>query len=427
MGKMWAVFKREYLERVRTKWFLISTFFGPVFMAALLVIPAWMSARSVRDARVGRVEILDASGVAIGETIQARLLSITSDTSALVVRTVTPGELAAAESLATAAVMSKSLAGYLVVDSATVAGSSARYAGSDASSVGAMERLEGAVRQAVLARRLESAGLDPARIQALTQVRLNFQTERITDRGRGGSGRAGTVIGFIVAFLLYMSLLLYGQNIIQSVIEEKTTRVAEVVVSSAPTDVLLAGKVLGSAAVALTQQLTWVLSATLLWSSRVRVLSALGVPAVDGLSLPPVSAWMIASYLLLFVLGFVFYASLFAAAGSTANSPQDAGQISTPITMLLVLSILFMQPVLLRPDSPLAMALSWIPFSAPIIMPVRMSVSSVSALELVAVLGGLIVACGAAIWVSARIYRVGLLMYGKRPSFRELGRWITQS
>jgi ABC-2 type transport system permease protein len=427
MGKFWAVFKREYLERVRTRWFIISTIFGPILLGAAMVIPTWMSARSMRDARVGRVEIIDATGVSLGRVIQARLLGPAADTGSLTVREMAPTEVAAAESLATQAVMQKSLTGYLVIDAATVAGRSARYAGSDASSVGSLERLEVAVRQAVLALRLEGEGLDPARIEALTRVRVQLAAERITSKGRGGSGRGAVVLGFIVAFLLYVSLVLYGQNMLRSVLEEKTTRVAEVIVASVKTDILLAGKVVGVAAVGLTQQVAWIASAALLWTTRGQIFDAIGLPSTAAITLPNVGPAMILLYLAFFVLGFVFYSSLFAAAGATVNSDQEAGQASQPIIMLLVFSILFLRPVLLAPTSTMAKVLSWLPFSAPIVMPLRMSVVSIGALELTGVLIGLVVACWAAIWASARIYRVGLLMYGKRPSFRELGRWIAQA
>jgi ABC-2 type transport system permease protein len=413
---------------MRTKWFIVTTVFGPVLLAAVMILPAWMSMRSMRDARVGRVEILDATGVGLGRAIQFRLLGgASADTGGVTVRELEPGAVAAAESLATGAVMQDSLSGYLVVDSGTVAGQSARYAGRNASSVGGLERIETAIRQAVLAGRLEAEGLDPGRIDALTRVRVQMSSERITDKGRGGSGRGAVVLGFIVAFLLYMSLMLYGQNMLRSVLEEKTTRVAEVIVSSIKTDVLLAGKVLGVAAVGLTQQVAWIGSAALLWKTRVRIFSAMGLPDAGAIPLPHVSLGLIALYLMFFVLGFVFYSSLFAAAGATVNSDQEAGQASQPIIMLLVFSILFLQPVMLSPDSTMASVLSWLPFSAPIVMPLRMSVVSVSAIELTAVLVGLTASCAAAIWVSARIYRVGLLMYGKRPSFRELGRWILQA
>jgi ABC-2 type transport system permease protein len=125
-----------------------------------------------------------------------------------------------------------------------------------------------------------------------------------------------------------------------------------------------------------------------------------------------------------FILGFIFYSALFAAAGAMVSSQEDVQQAAMPVMIMLVSSILFMQPILLAPGSTLSRVMSLIPFSAPILMPLRMSLVPVPWWELAASLGGVALACVAAIWVSARIYRVGLLMYGKRPSFSELARWV---
>jgi ABC-2 type transport system permease protein len=235
------------------------------------------------------------------------------------------------------------------------------------------------------------------------------------------------VLGFVVAFLLYMMLVLYGQNILRSVLEEKTTRVAEVIVASVKPDVLLAGKVFGVAAVSLTQQVVWILSGVLLWRVRGPLLEKAGVGAMPDIPLPEVSVGVLLLFVAFFLFGFLFYASLFAAAGATVNSDQEAQQAAQLPTLLLIASIIFVQPIMMAPNSTMAQVLSWLPFSAPIIMPLRMSTVPVSNLELALVLLGLVVACGAAIWLASRIYRVGLLMYGKRPTFRELARWVVQS
>jgi|694.fasta_scaffold65116_3 ABC-2 type transport system permease protein len=427
MAKLWAVIKREYLERVRTKWFIISTIFGPILLSAIMVLPAIMTARSIRDAKVGTIEIVDITGLGLGTRIAARIMGPMADTGTIGVRDIAPAELAAAESLLTASVMREELSGYLVVDSATVAGQSARYAGRNASSMGEMDAIEAAIRAVVLQSRLEAEGLDPVRIESLTRVRVQLQAERITEKGRGGSGMGASILGFIVAFLLYMMLILYGQNILRSVLEEKTTRVAEVIVASVKPDTLLAGKVFGVAAVSLTQQVVWLASGVLLWSFRSKIFELVGVGALPPIPFPEVSIGTLLIFILLFILGFLFYAALFAAAGATVNSDQEAQQASQPIMMLLIASIVFLQPIMLAPTSTMAKVLSWLPFSAPIVMPLRMSVVPIPALELTLVLLGLAVSCVGAIWLSSRIYRVGLLMYGKRPSLRELGRWVLQS
>lgn len=427
MAKFFAVFKREYLERVRTKWFIITTVFGPLLFGAIMILPAYLSMRGIRDARISSTAILDATGAGLGQEVQSRLLGPTADPSAVTVQNVAPSELAVAESIATDSVMRKKLSGYVVLDSATLAGTRARYAGREASSMGNMERLEGAIRQAVMVRRMEAAGLDPKRIDELTRVRVQLATERITDKGRGGSAMASTILGIAVAFLLYMSLILYGQNTLRSVLEEKTTRVAEVIIASVRTDVLLSGKVIGVAAVGLTQQIVWLASAILMYKARGPIFAQFGIATIPPIPLPQVGFGLLVAFLLFYVFGFLFYSSLFAAAGATVNSDQEAQQASQPILMLLVFSVIFVQPVMTSPSTTMAKVLSWLPFSAPIVMPLRMSVVSLPTMEIALVLLGLAASCAVAMWVSSRIYRVGLLMYGKRPSFRELGRWIAQS
>jgi ABC-2 type transport system permease protein len=427
MAKLWAVFKREYMERVRTKWFIISTVFGPILLTALMVLPAMMTVKNMREAKLSRMEILDVTNSELGTKIAARLTGPMADTGVITVRALDVSALAAAEDEALTRVQSKDIAGYLVLDSGTVAGRTARYAGRNASSTGEMDGIESAIRAVVLNDRLEREGLDPARIQQLTQTRVQLATERITDKGRGGSGTGSQVLGFAVAFLLYMMLILYGQNILRSVLEEKTTRVAEVIVASVKPDTLLAGKVFGVAAVSLTQQLVWIASGILLWKFRAPLLAKAGAGAIPAIPFPQVGFGVLALFVAFFLFGFLFYAALFAAAGATVNSDQDAQQAAQPVTLLLVASIIFVQPIMMAPSNTMAQVMSWLPFSAPIIMPLRMSVVPISTLELTLVLAGLFVSCLAAIWFASRIYRVGLLMYGKRPTIRELGRWVLQS
>jgi ABC-2 type transport system permease protein len=230
-----------------------------------------------------------------------------------------------------------------------------------------------------------------------------------------------------MAFLLYMSLVLYGQNVLRSVIEEKTTRVSEVIVASVRPDVLLAGKVLGVTAVSMTQIVAWVTSGLLLYNARSAILAKLGVSGMPAFSLPHISIGMAMALMAFFVLGFIFYSSLFAAAGATVSSDQEAQSAQQPIIMMLIASIVFLQPILLAPSSTMAQVLTWLPFSAPIVMPLRMTVTPIPPLEIASVLLVLALSSAGAIWISARIYRVGMLMYGKKPSFRELGRWIVQS
>ena len=428
MAKLWAVTKREFLERVRTKWFIIVTIFGPVFFAVIMVLPAYLSVRGMKDVKVSDIRIIDATGTGLGDRVATRLGGgPMGDANVTQVVVVAPDKMAAAESLATHDVMNKLRRGYLVLDSLTIQQQKASYAGRNASSLNEIQIIEQALRSAILGQRLEREGLDPKRVEKLTQVRVNMSAERITDKGRGGSGIGSAIFGFVIAFLLYMMIVLYGQNILRGVLEEKTTRVAEVIVSSVSTDVLLAGKVIGVGAVGLLQQAVWLLSATAFYHFREPIFVKMGMPAAPAISLPQVPPMLIAALVLFFILGYGLYAALFAAVGAMVSSQEDANQAAQPVVMLLVFSIIFAQPVMLNPTSRLAEIVSWIPFSAPVIMPMRMSAIQIPWYELAATLTGVAVTCALCVWLSARIYRVGLLMYGKRPSMRELARWIRQA
>ncbi len=427
MAKLWAIIKREYIERVRTKWFLFATIFGPIFFGAMIIIPALMAKRSKSTAEFTNTRILDATTTGMGQRV-AVVMNRGSAPDAVPpqVYLVRPSELTEAESTATKQVMAKQLSGYLVVDEQTLRGEEARYAGRNATSIGDMERLRAAVKEALLSQRLERAGIDSSRVRDMTFIPLRLNSERITDKGRGGSGTVSIIFAGAIAFLLYMSIVLYGQNVLRGVLEEKTTRVAEVVVSSVPPETLLAGKVLGVGAVGLTQQILWVITTVIIFKLRQPILAKFGVASMP-FALPEISIGLALLLLLFFTLGFIFYSSLYAAVGASVNTEQEAQQAVQPMLILLVATAIFINPILINPTSTLATVMSLLPFSAPIIMPLRLALGSVPWYELAASLLGVFLACLGAMWVAARIYRVGLLMYGKRPTLREMARWVSYS
>ncbi len=427
MAKLWAIIKREYLERVRTKWFIFATVFGPIFFGAMIIIPAVLAKRGTATAEFTNTRILDATTTGFGNRIAEGIMRTRPPGAASPeVIVVTPSELSQAESTATKQVMAKQVSGYLVVDVRTLGGEQIKYAGRNATSLGDMERMRSVVRDALLSQRLEQAGIDSSRVRDLTFIPLRLATERITDKGRGGSGTVSIIFAGAIAFLLYMSIVLYGQNVLRGVLEEKTTRVAEVVVSSVSPETLLAGKVLGVGAVGLTQQVLWVITTVIMFKLREPVLQKFGISTMP-FALPEISFGLALLLLLFFVLGFIFYSSLYAAVGASVNSEQEAQQAVQPMLILLVATAIFINPILMNPTSKLATVMSLLPFSAPIIMPLRLALGSVPWYELAGSLVGLLLACWGATWMAARIYRVGLLMYGKRPTLREMGRWLSYS
>jgi ABC-2 type transport system permease protein len=444
VDKLWVVIKREYLERVRSKWFLVGTLLVPALIVVTFLLPAFLTSRSTASSGVRNVIILDATGVGLGERVATDLMAPPATgrlgTDAAVdttgakpdVRIVQPARLADAESTATREVMAADgRLGYVVLDDRTTAGMTARYAGRNATSFRDVERIRNAVSQAVMLDQLRQAGADPRMVDAIARTRVRMPTERITEKGRGGSGQVGALLAIGIAFLFYLSIVIHGQNVLRGVLEEKMTRVAEVVISSVRPQVLLAGKVLGVGAVGLTQQVIWVVASAILINKLGPIVMRMGGDATQASAagsilqaFTGVSVRLLVLLLLFFLVGYIFYAALHAAIGSMVNSEQEAQQAALPVMFLLIGTFIFVQPILLDPTSKLAVVMSWLPFSSPIIMPLRMTVIQISTATLIGSLAVGIAACVLVVWLAGRIYRVGMLMYGKRPSIGELIRWI---
>ncbi len=433
-SQLWTIVTREYLERVRSRWFVIATVFGPLLFAAVIGAPMLLTGHDSATTALYNITVIDATTTGVGERV-AQLLGGGKYANQPMpeVRVVPVRTLAQAESLAMRDVLDRNASGYLVIDSQTVNGGSAHYVGRRANAETDMLQVGSALREGIIGVRLEHRGLSADQIDSITIVSPSIRAESIRRTGRGGASEAKATLAIFVAFFLYMSIVLYGQSMLSGVIEEKLTRVAEVVVSSVRPETLLAGKVLGVSAVGLTQQTIWMLGAAALLLGRATMggvtMGVSGTPTLstaifDAARLVPVS-W-IALVFLFFVLGFVFFGSLYAAVGATVSSESDARQASQPVMLLLILTVVFMGPVVSAPDGRMARVLSMLPFSAPVLMPLRMAITDVPVGETVASIGLLLLACGGAVWMAARIYRVGLLMYGKRPTLTEMARWVRE-
>jgi ABC-2 type transport system permease protein len=427
MDKVFAVIRREYLERVRSRWFVVATLFGPLLFGALMIVPSVLASRERGSTTGGRVEILDVSGTGLGSRLAEHLAGGVSDANTTnarsIVRRLDVAALAEAESLATRAVIDKRIDGYLVVDSTTLATGRARYAGSNTTAIFAMQRLQQGLQRELLTFRIEQSGVDPELGRALANTQADIRTERLTEKGRGGSGQVNFIVGFAVAMLMYLVTFIYGLNVLRGVLEEKQTRVAEVVIASIPAPRLLLGKVIGVGGVGLTQLVLWMIMSFVMWQVRRPLLARFGVDAAP-FAMPDVGFGLAIVLLAFFVLGFFLYAGLFAAAGASVSSEQEAQQAQMPIVLLLVSSIMFAQNILMQPDGGLARTLSLLPHSASIVMPLRMTVSQVPPAELAMALVSVAIGGALSVWLAGRIYRVGLLMYGKRPTLPELWRWV---
>ncbi len=412
-AKLWAIVRREYIERVRTKAFVIGTILGPLVMAAMMIVPM-LAARS--KGKPLRVAVLDTGGK-VRDAVEAALRDVTLDGRARF--DVQPGGDAGAPATLEAelkqAVLDKRLDGYLALPADAVASASASYYGRNVTNRIDLRTLERTVSAVLVGRRLAGAGLDPGKVKDLTRE-LDMKTIRISDQGEREDKGAATFLALILLMILYISILLWGQAVLTSVIEEKTSRVVEVMASGVPTTTLLLGKLLGVGGAGLTQFLAWALS--------LFFVSLASAGAIGGFTMPEITPLMLLSFVAFFLLGFFFYAALYAAIGASVNTVQEAQGLVFPVMLPIIAAMVCWPAVLQSPDGPLAVTISMIPGMSPLIMFLRIVVLTPPIWQILLSIALLILGILAVVWVAARVYRVGILMYGKRPTFPELMRWV---
>ncbi len=422
MRKIWVVLRREFVEKVRTKWFIISTVLGPVLMGAMIFLPVLMAGQGGGERRIA---VVDATSTDFGH----RLTEMFGGPLPVAAFRV-PAELATLGAVAdtlTRRVGAKELDGFLLVTDDAVESGRADYRGSNVSSPRDVRILERVFREAVLTERLSRVGVDP-HLVAQARIPVELRTMGIRGgRATDQSGEAAFFLAYAMWFIMYIALLLYGVQVAGSVVEEKASRIVEVLVSSLRPFQLLAGKVAGVGAVGLLQLTIWAAAAWLALNQRSTLLALMGMDAAagQGVSVPQVSAVTIGLFLAYFLLGYFLYAGMFAAVGAMSSTEAEARQAQMPVVMLLVVPTVLMVGILQQPDGDLALTLSLVPFTSPIAMPVRWAAAEVPLIELAASLVFLALGVVFMTWIAARIYRVGILMYGKRPSPRELMRWVT--
>jgi len=434
MRKLFAVIRREFMVRVHTRAFVITTVLGPTLMGFLFVFPMLLESR---DRAPKRVVVLDAAdgdlGVRITDALAAARRGNGPEAAPRyeVVRVQSgPGNLAPFDSLMTLIGAKREvpggIVGLVVVADSVVDTGRLHYYGSNVGSLSEMGDLQRTVRQAVVSARLAREGVDPS-VLARATAPVSLETSRVSNgKLSGESGESSFILAYVMSFLLYMALLLYGTQVMGSVVEEKTNRIMEVLVSSLTPFELMLGKVIGVGSVALLQLGIWTGSAKLLTSQRAAIAGLLGASPSDAMSMPipAISGDLLAVYLTFFVLGFFLYSAAYAAVAATVSTQQEAQQAAMPVTLCIVAGLMLMFGLLDEPNGTLARTMSMIPLFAPFVTPVRYSLSPLPLSEVLASGGMTALGVVAVSWVAGRIYRVGILMYGKRPSVMEILRWI---
>jgi ABC-2 type transport system permease protein len=423
VAEMLIVLQREFVERVRTKSFILSTVLAPLFLVGMFAVPILLEVSSTGGETT--LVIVDEAPTGIGESVEARLRReprSEREERFLVDRVRQP--LATVQDSLRTLVLSETIDGYLHLPPGTVVENVVQYRGRSVTNMDRNEQIGDAVSAAVQENRMDEAGLDAGEVARLLQP-VRVAAARITSAGdEGQSAASGMIFAMVVGMFLYFLILLYGTQVMQSVQEEKTNRIAEVLVSSIRAKHLMLGKVLGVGLVALLQVSIWIVAGVILFSQRARLASAPDLPAPPSAFSLGVGPWEGVALGMFALLGFFQYASLFAAAGAAAESAEDAQRFFFPIFLPLIVPIFLQVQILAEPRGRLATALGWLPLTSPMVTPMRMGAGGIPTVEIV----GSLLMLVAGVWLigilAGKIYRVGILSAGKRPSMRELGRWL---
>lgn len=414
-NKTLIILSREYLQRVRRKSFIITTILMPILMLGLMMLPALIDKFSEKENKV--FAVIDDSG-AIAPALQntPELQFVSTDAS--------EEELRKNEDYDGILIIGKS-----IIDNPSDVTLYSR---------GAMSPQSEMIISSQIGAIIEQYRLSKYKIENLPQILaevhadVNMKTLRIDeDEDRVTSTIVSSLVGMLMSLVLYMFVLIYGQMVMTSIIEEKNNRVLEVVVSSVSPSRLMLGKILGIGAVAVTQIVIWALliCSFTTWVMPSMLSSFLNagtdIDLMQALTMLGDTGYILNLFVLLTLLlvgGYLFYSAIYAAIGSAVDNIQDASQLQTVAVIPIILGMVFSMSVINDPNSTLAVWLSMIPFTSPMVMMARIPFG-IPAGQIVASLAILYVSVIFLIWLSAKIYRVGIFMYGKKPTFKELIRW----
>jgi len=428
MNKIWLICKREYLSRVMKKSFLLMTLLSPLLIVIFYGFIFYFSFNKDIAEELKIVLVNDATGLFEEKLEPSKNIEFKYQQLDI--------------GSAKAELDAKS---YYAVLSISKQDSAIQYQllSNEQPGLSTLSAIENKLEKVLKDQHLQNKGIDAGILKELNAISVRIATQKNTQTGieKGDSG-ATTIIGFIGAILIYFFIFLYGVQVMKGVIEEKTNRIVEVIISSVKPFQLMLGKITGIALVGFTQFFIWVLLVTLLSapvSSLVMELANIDPSALaeGGKEISNSSASMgilsgfsqlnipliLGLFIFYFMGGYLFYGALFAAVGSAVDNETDTQQFMLPVTMPLIFSIAIAQSIINAPGSSLAVWLSMIPFSSPIIMMIRIPFG-VPTSEIIASMAFMITGFLATTWFAGRIYRIGILTYGKKPSYKELFKWL---
>jgi ABC-2 type transport system permease protein len=406
----WLIAKREYIERIRAKSFMVMTILIPALMGGLTFAMSYATGKNKSDVNIAIVTQDSRFGLDMqSELATHKHPKITTDVispPAADTRSVLDGQL-----------KSKSLDGYLWVTPPAPGHASPTFEWKTQSKgyLNTQNEMGESIRTVLTQEGLAHSGMSTADVAALMKP-IDLDNSAA---GKNDGSDAAKASAFGLFFIMYFVILFYGMNVARSIIEEKTSRIFEVLLATIKPEEMMAGKVLGVGAVGLTQVGIWLAGAVALTFPG---LVSLG----DDISFKLTAAQMI-FFVTFFLLGYILYSGMAAALGAMANSEQELQQMNIFLMLPLIACSGIVFQVVSDPDGTIAKVFSFIPFCAPLIMYVRIAVHQPPWYEIALSLLGLVVTILAILWFAARIYRVGILMYGKKPNLPELFRWLKYS
>jgi ABC-2 type transport system permease protein len=414
--KVWIIAKREYLERVRTRSFLLSTFVTPLLMGAFLVLPTLISTSAARglvrdNERPARVAIAS-DNRALAELVSGELMRQhgTSYEPSIVSPASTSERARLDKKLD-----DSGIEGYVWLDDAAIASRHVVFTTRRMGDFILRGRLSDALSYAFAAQRMVKQGSSAVDIAAILQP-VDLTAVRAGNSSSVYNEVRGAVVVFILMFVMLFSLLSYGVMVMRSVMEEKSSRITEVLMCAASAQELMAGKILGTGSVGLTQIGVW-MSIAGYGASRSLYLRT----AMTALDVGPS---LIIYFVIFYTLGYLLYSAIFAGVGAIFNSIDEAQQWNFVVILPLIAASAMILPVATSSDSLISVAGSLFPFCSPILMFERLAVHDPPLWQVALSLTLLVATIAGTMFVSARIYRTGILMYGKRPTIRELSRWL---
>jgi len=417
--KVFTIARREYLARVRNKWFVISTLMVPVLMASPMLITGLITRTDVDELRLLIVDV----GTGQAQAIQESLDEIESFSLTIVgTQSLTASEYEATREDLRQSVLDEDIDGYLLIQPDEELGIRGRYLARETGNLVILRTIESRVRSVALENYLSGSGLDPERVNSL--VSWDLEATQISAEGdeEGGFERA-YITTFMLGMVLYITVLMAGQQMGNSIIEEKSSRLIEIVLGAVTAAEFMSGKVLGVLGAALTQLAAWI-GLALLIGLYVLPMLAIGAETGDVDLMSFFDPGLIFYFAILFLLGYVFYSVLYAVAASTCSTSEDFQQIAFPLAMPVMLSFFFVFYVITNPGSTITRIVSLFPPATPLVMLARINVLRPPLWEIWLGILLMTLATAVAVWLAAKIFRFTLLMTGKRPSIGTIVRLL---